>query len=104
MAWRAGTIPLFLLGSLPPKWQFKNTSTGFDPSVLRLRGFWGEDDQYQKITKTWKKEFEDLDVKGVSVVEASLGGVSLQGDEGQVTLGQRARAQLHTVNQSFKDR
>ncbi len=43
-------------------------------------------------------------MEGVSVVEASLRGVCLQGDEGQVTLGQRAHAQLHTVNQSFKDR
>ncbi len=36
-------------------------------------------------------------MEGVSVVEASLGGVGLQGDEGQVTLRQRARAQLHII-------
>ncbi len=35
-------------------------------------------------------------MKGVSVVEASLRGVCLQSDEGQVTLRQGARAQLHT--------
>ncbi len=83
----------------------------FDHSVLRHSGIWGAEDDavLNRSTKKSrknprKKEFWDLDVKGVSVVEASLRGVCLQGDEGQVTLRQRARAQLHTDNQSFRYR